>query len=604
MRLLSAIFANALLLAASFGVGSLLGPFFPGKLSRLDRFAAMVAGGIGLLGTVLFLVGMVAFSRTVILVILIPAAALGCWRLYKEARQAGGELGSIRVAMLPAAIIAVVLVITFLGGLAQPVGDIKLDAIAYHFLGPRVWLRDAAIHVIPDECHTSFPATVETLYAALMSVGGTRAPELFAFISLGVLLVVSYGFAIRLGLDPPGALWAIALIATMPVVYRGAYGGFVDAIFSSFILLALRFALDAEGTGEYVLAGMFGGLAAGTKYTGLPAVVLLVTAAVLLKAVRQAGPAAKISSRFGLLALSAFVIGSPWYVRNWVALGSPIYPPPPGLLRFFSIKYMSPEAIEALAVIVRREGLGMGHGMLSLLLLPFNFTFHPANFLNGVGGVGVCLLALAPFGLLMRWRDPFVGALGFFSFMEVLGWFVTEQDARFLIHVYILLAIFAIWGWREVAAKSPRTGRVLAGAAIACSILYGLILIVPDRVADIRAATSADFEAERKSREIPYVESFAYLNSEEQVKKALILEPRVPTFYLRKDYVKPIGRFGEQTIPEGNNFGLLAGKSNAYGITHILDVRLDGKDFRVPESDGKLELVLENGDERVYRVLP
>jgi hypothetical protein len=190
------------------------------------------------------------------------------------------------------------------------------------------------------------------------------------------------------------------------------------------------------------------------------------------------------------------------------------------------------------------------------------------------------------------------------SIGEVLGWFVTEQDARFLIHVYILLAIFAIWGWRELAAKSPRTGRVLAGAAIACSILYGLILIVPDRVADIRAATSADFEAERKSREIPYVESFVYLNSEEQVKKALILEPRVPTFYLRKDYVKPIGRFGEQTIPEGNNFGLLAGKSNAYGITHILDVRLDGKDFRVPESDGKLELVLENGDERVYRVLP
>jgi hypothetical protein len=264
MRLLSAIFANALLLAASFGVGSLLAPLFPGKLSRLDRFASMVAGGLGLLGTVLFLVGMAAFSRTVILVILIPAAAWGCWRLYKEARQAGGPLGSIRVAMLPAAIIAVVLVITFLGGLAQSVGDIKLDAIAYHFLGPRVWLRDG----------------------------------------------------------------------------------------------------------------------------------------------------------------------------------------------------------------------------------------------------------------------------------------------------------------------------------------------------NIRAATSADFEAERKSREIPYVESFAYLNSEEQVKKVLILEPRVPTFYLRKDYVKPIGRFGEQTIPEGNNFGLLAAKLNAYGITHILDVRLDGKDFRVPESDGKLELVLENGDERVYRVLP
>ena len=47
MRLLRAIFANALLLAASFGVGSLLAPLFPGKLSRLDRFASMVAGDSG-----------------------------------------------------------------------------------------------------------------------------------------------------------------------------------------------------------------------------------------------------------------------------------------------------------------------------------------------------------------------------------------------------------------------------------------------------------------------------------------------------------------------------------------------------------------------------
>jgi hypothetical protein len=603
MRLVAAIFANALLLVAGFGLGSLLRPLFPQNLSRLDRLAAMMAGGLGLLGTVLFLVGLAAFSRVVILSILIPAVVLGGWRIYQEARESGVKLASIRVPPLPITIIALLLVVTFLGGLAEPVGDIKMDAIAYHFLGPQVWLRGAVIHVLADECHASFPATVETMYAASMSIGGARAPELFAVISLGVLLLVSFGFAVRLGLDGPRAWWAIALIATMPVVYRGAYGGFVDAIFSSFILLGLRFALDGESTGEYVLAGMFGGLAAGTKYTGLPAVVLIAMAAVLLAAVRQGTLVAKNMGRIAALGATACVVASPWYLRNWVALGSPIYPPPPGLLRFFHIKYMSPQAIEALAAIIRKEGLGMGHGLGSLLLLPFNFTFHPANFLNGAGGVGVCLLALAPFGILLRGRDPFVGALGFFSFMEVLGWFVTEQEARFLIHIYVLLAIFAIWGWREVAAQSPRWGRALAGAAIAISILYGLILIVPDRVPDIRAAVSADFEARRKAEEIPFVESFAYLNDEQQVKKVLVLEPRVPTFYLKKDYLKPVGRFREQTVPEGNDFERLEDKLKAYGITHVLDVRLEGHDFRVAESAQHLQLVLERGDQRVYRVV-
>jgi hypothetical protein len=603
MRLLAAIFANALLLVAAFGIGSLFRPFFSKKLSRLDRLAATIACGLGVLGTILFLIGLVAFSRTVILSILLPAALLGCWCVCQEAREGGVKLASIRVPTFPATIVALMLVITFLGGLAEPVGDIKMDAIAYHFLGPRVWLRDAAIHVVRDECHASFPATVETLYAALMSIGGTRAPELFAVISLAVLLLVAYGFAIRLGLDPPGAWWTVALIATMPVVYRGAYGGFVDAVFSSFILMALRFALDGEEAGEYVVAGMFGGLAAGTKYTGLPAIVLIVMAAALLAAVRQGALVAKNLSRFAALGLTACVVASPWYLRNWVALGSPIYPPPPGLLRIFHIKYMSPEAIDALAVIIRKEGLGMGHGLGSLLLLPFNFTFHPANFLNGAGGVGVCLLALAPFGILLRGRDPFVGALGFFSCMEVLGWFVTEQEARFLIHIYVLLAIFAIWGWREVALRSPRWGRALAGAAIAISILYGLILIVPDRMGDVKAAMSANFEAERKAQDIPFVDSLAYLNGEEKVKKVLVLAPRVPTFYLKKDYLKPIGRFGEQTVPEGNNFEQLEGKLRAYGITHIMDVRLEGNDFRVPKSARGLELVLEREDERVYRVV-
>lgn len=602
MRLLAAIFANVLLLVAAFGVGSLLRTFFPKNLSPLDRIAATVTGGLGVLGTILFLIGLVAFSRAVILSILIVAALLGCWHVYQESRKGGVKLASIRVPTLPAIVIALMLVVTFLGGLAEPVGDIKMDAIAYHFLGPRVWLRDAVIHVVADECHASFPATVETLYAALMSIGGARAPELFAIISLGVLLLVAFGFAIRLGLDPPGAWWTIALIATMPVVYRGAYGGFVDAIFSSFILLALRFALDGEEAAQYVLAGIFGGLAAGTKYTGLPAVVLIVMTAVLLVAVRQGALAGKNVSRFAVLWLTACLVASPWYVRNWLALGSPIYPPPPVLLRFFHIKYMSPEAIDALAAIIRKEGLGMGHGPGSLLLLPFNFTFHPANFLNGAGGVGVCLLALAPFGILLRWKDPFVGALGFFGFMEVLGWFVTEQEARFLIHIYVLLAIFAIWGWREVASRSPQWGRALAGAAIAISILYGLILIVPDRMGDMRAAVSADFEAERKAQEIPFVGGFAYLNDEEQVKKVLVLAPRVPTFYLKKDYLKPIGRFGEQTVPEGNDFGRLEGKLKAYRITHVLDVQLEGNDFRVPEAAEGLELVVERGDERVYRV--
>ena len=33
----------------------------------------------------------------------------------------------------------------------EPVGDIRSDTISYHYLGPRVWLRDGVIRPVLDE---------------------------------------------------------------------------------------------------------------------------------------------------------------------------------------------------------------------------------------------------------------------------------------------------------------------------------------------------------------------------------------------------------------------------------------------------------------------
>jgi hypothetical protein len=603
MRLLGPILANLIVVVAAFGLGSLLRPLFPKIFPPFDRLATILAGGVGMLGTLLFLVGLVRFSAGVIWAIIAACVMLAGLRFRKE-WEFVRSFPKMRIPKIPALVVALILVITFIGGLVEPVGDIKMDAVAYHFLAPHVWLRDASIHVVPDECLTAFPATVETTYGALMALGGVRAPNLFAVFSIGLLLLVSYGFAVRLELDSSGAWWAISLIATMPIVYRGAYGGFVDAIFSSFLLLALRLALDAHASKEFTLAGIFAGLAMGAKYTGLPAFVLILIATVAFGFVRDSRSQPKVLFRLLLLSGAALFVASPWYLRNWLALGSPIYPPPPALLHFFHIKYMSPAAINALANVVRKEGFGMGHDFVSLLLLPFHLTFHPANFLNGPGGVGIALLALAPFGILLLWRDPFVGSLSLFASLEILGWFVTEQDARFLIHIYILLAIFAIWGWRVVAEKSPVVGRILSGLAVAGSILYGLALIVPARIPDLHAAVSPAFEKQRKLEEVPYLASFNYLNTDPAATMVLVLEPRVPTFYLDKDYLKPIGRFGEQGVPEGNDFRLLDPKLSSYGITHILDVRLEENGFRVPPDQPDLRVVFEGRDQRVYRVIP
>src|ERR1700730_16170595 len=61
------------------------------------------------------------------------------------------------------------------------------------------------------------------------------------------------GLAVRLGLGQFGVWWTAALVVTMPAVYSGAYGGFVDALFAAFVLAAARIAFDAETPRHYAL---------------------------------------------------------------------------------------------------------------------------------------------------------------------------------------------------------------------------------------------------------------------------------------------------------------------------------------------------------------
>ena len=276
MRLLPAVVANILLVVAAFGVGRLVIRFSPVSFRRVDRLAAVLLAGLGCLGTLLFLVGLIHLSRATILGLVLPAALVGIWFLYRDRKSVFAPVSMARVPLIPAFIIAIIMMITFIGGLAKPVGKITTsDSVAYHYLGPEVWLRDKVIHPVPDESLTSFPAVVETLYAGLLSLGGPRAMELFAFTSLGLLLMVTYGLALRSNLDASGALWATALVAAMPAVYRGCYGGFIDGMLWCFVLLALRFILDAQETRSYLIAGLFSGLAIGTKYHGVVAFALI-----------------------------------------------------------------------------------------------------------------------------------------------------------------------------------------------------------------------------------------------------------------------------------------------------------------------------------------
>jgi hypothetical protein len=601
MRILPAVLANCCLIVSALGFGNLLRPLFSKGFFLVDRIALTLLGGLGILGTLLFCIGQIWFTRKAILLVLGVGIVLSIMPISRLFRSRCQFLTELRPPALPLIIISVLLLVTVVGGLALPVGDMNNDSIAYHYLGPTVWLRHGIVRAVPDEVLTYFPVVVETQYAALMSIGGQRAPQFFSTISFALLLLMGAVVAIQMGLSHSEVWWAMAVIAAMPAVYRGVYGGMVDALFAAFLLAAARVAFDAEHPKDFALFGIFCGIAVGTKYTGILAAMILVFCR-LTFAVRAKARSSKVTLKYlGLSALIAVVVASPFYLRNWLFYGCPVYPPPPGLLRFFPSTQILPGVMKELLKNVRETGAGMGGSLIDFLLLPFNLTYHAANF-RGAGGIGLLPFALGPFGLFAKRWDAFSMAMAFFAVLETSVWFLTAQVSRYLIPAYVIAAIFGVLGWQYVANNAPKYGRALASTAVAISVIYGGFMVIQERRDDLHAAFSSTFEAARRQREIPRIESFDYINREPSVQRILVLNCGIAAYFIEKDYVKPFGRWGERTLVDAETVTEVMAQLPKLHVTHVLDVKSESGQFDLPENPPGLRKVFQQGEDRIYSV--
>jgi len=595
-----AILSNIVLVVAALGLGRSLQRLFPEGFSQLDRWTFTLLGGLGLLGIALFLLGQFWFSRWGIISVLLVGIGIGLKNFARIISGFRTTLAKVKLPLLPTIVIAMMLLVTAIGGLALPTGDMNNDSIAYHYLGPKVWLRDRQIRPVPDEVFTAFPAVVETQYAALMSLGGQRAPGFFAVTSLIAILLVTASLAVRLGLSESGAWWAAALIVTMAALYRGAYGGFIDVVVAAFILGAARIGLDAEERRQYVLFGILCGIAMAAKYTAIIPWILLVLCSLWISLIRHNGKADALRN-LSISCLVAVAVASPFYLRNWIFFGCPIYPPPPLLLRFFTVKVMLPSVLHEIERNVRTTGKGMGRGLREFLLLPFNLTYHTANF-RGAGGIGLAPLALGPIGVVASRINVFARGLAMFAVLQVAAWFATAQESRYLIAIYVIASLFAVLGWQYIAREGSKYAKVLSAVVVASSIAYGLAMIIPARFGDLRAAVSHSFEAKRMEQEIPFLESFHYLNADPSVKKVLILDAYMPAYYLDKAYIKPRGRWGEETLSGLTDPRETLPRLSELSVTHVLDVSWEGEEFSLRQRPPKLTLVFWRSGQRVYRV--
>jgi uncharacterized membrane protein YbaN (DUF454 family) len=228
-------------------------------------------------------------------------------------------------------------------------------------------------------------------------------------------------------------------------------------------------------------------------------------------------------------------------------------------------------------------------------------TYHTASF-HGAGGIGLVPLAFAPIGFIAKRKNTIVQMLALTSFLLLAAWFLTQQESRFLIHVYILTTITGLLLFDWFFATPSALSRVLVACIVLASVSYGLFMIGKQWPNGVRVVISSASAQENRNRNIPFVESFQFLNTSADVTRVLILDRSVPPFYLDKDYVKPVGHWGERTLPRGLSSLEALNNCKQFGISHILDVQSDVSPFQVDAHNQALTLVLNSGNQRVYRV--
>jgi hypothetical protein len=411
-----------------------------GTTGRLIGSFALGSGLIGYLVLAMGLLGLL--SQAALSILLALCIAIASPHVWKGLEQAPDFIAALRqgwrTSSVPIKIIislsCIIGLLSFLNALGPPW---DYDGLMYHLLGPKIFLEAERLIPNTDNWFINGPFTIEMLFTLGMAFGDDVFPKLVHF-AYGILYVGATWFFARRWLSRRGAWYAVGVLLTVPTVPVWASFAYIDLGWSAYEILALGSLIEwmrSKDNRWLVFAGGVAGLAMGTKYLGLIGFAILGSALVLASWKDGWVEVMRRSLRFGL---PAIVIAAPWYIKNAIWYGNPVYP------FIFGGPSWPPEQLAFLTEFL--NSFGTGRSLVDYLLLPINVYAQNARFgavMNQIDIPSVLfpLAIVLPFRTKESWLKILLALAG----VRFALWALGTQQVRFLMPVYPLLSIAVAW---------------------------------------------------------------------------------------------------------------------------------------------------------------
>ncbi|MFN0278047.1 MAG: ArnT family glycosyltransferase [Pyrinomonadaceae bacterium] len=514
----------------------------------------------------------------------------------KETKQLDNDLPKTSITdKVLIGLIGFQILISLIASLAPPIAK---DTLLYHFAVPKAFAAQGSSAFIDGNIasYLSLGTEMHIVWARLFASesGADAASGVVVWIFFPLLLMTAYSWAREIKVSRTWSLVATAMVAAVPTAYHVASSGYIDLSLALYITLAIYSMTRwwKEQTWSWViLIVIFLGAALSVKLTSV-FVFAAFALIVLLRARETKNPVAiapgsdsAASVTPGKIVVSGFaalllagVIASPWYLRTWVATGSPVFP-----------FYMSIWPGKANGWDVERSNLfqamnaqygGVDTNKLNYITAPVRLSVaaQPEQPVNYDGVLGVAFLIGLPLLVWALWKFELpvevkicAGVAG----IMYLFWLFSSEQLRYLLPIVPVLAI-------AIAASAEKIGEKIGGirtaaqyafiAAAFCGLLTTLAWFCMK--APLRVVLGGETRDEYLTRNLDYYPYYQTLNTDTPTDaKVWLINMRRDTYHIERpvfsDYL-----FEDWTLRkmvwESHSVEELRTKTAALGIKYVL----------------------------------